>query len=45
MHPMMTFVIGLAVGVSVTIGFQVLVVWCVTADMDDAGWMQEGRDQ
>ena len=44
MHPMTTFVIGLAVGVGLTIGFQVLVVWCVTRDLDDAGWMMESRD-
>jgi len=42
MHPMTTFMIGLAVGVSVTAGFQFLVVWCVTKDLDDAGWMRGG---
>lgn len=44
MHPMTTFMIGLAVGVGLTIGFQVLVIWCVTCDMDDAGWMMGGDD-
>ena len=43
MHPMTTFMIGAAVGAGLTIGFHVLVVWCVTKDLDDAGWMR-GRD-
>lgn len=44
MHPMTTFMIGLAVGVGLTIGFHVLVVWCVTKDLDDAGWMRGTND-
>ncbi|SDO29181.1 hypothetical protein SAMN04487957_10569 [Halomonas shengliensis] len=44
MYPWMGFLIGVAVGVVCTLGFQVLVVWCVARDLDDAGWMMEGRD-
>lgn len=36
--------IGMALGVALIVGLQVLAVWRVTADMDDAGWMR-GRDE
>lgn len=45
MHPMTTFMIGLAVGAGLVIGSQVLLIWSVTRDLDDAGWMMEEQDR
>lgn len=44
MSPQMALLVGIGIGVSLTVGGWWLVVWCVTADMDDAGWMRGGDD-
>lgn len=44
MHPFTAGLVGVTVGVVVTLGLQTLIAWSAAASLDDAGWTREGDD-